>query len=93
MSLWKKLFGGGGSEKAPAVEVIEYEGFRITPEPIDEGGQFRICAVIEAEVDGEAKSHRLIRADLIREYDVAVEASVNKARQMIDQMGKSLFRE
>ncbi|MFZ7093227.1 HlyU family transcriptional regulator [Primorskyibacter sp. 2E233] len=92
MSLWKKLFGGGEAAKAPAAEALEYEGFRITPEPIDEGGQYRVCAVIEREMDGETKTHRLIRADLIREYDVCVEASVNKAKQMIDQMGMGLFR-
>ncbi|MFW2543299.1 HlyU family transcriptional regulator [Primorskyibacter sp. 2E107] len=92
MSFWKKLFGGGGEPQAPAADPIEYKGFRITPQPIDEGGQFRICAVIEGEVNGEVKTHRLIRADMIREFDVAAEASVDKARQMIDQMGESLFR-
>ncbi|WP_136443115.1 HlyU family transcriptional regulator [Pacificoceanicola onchidii] len=91
MAFWKKLFGGGGDSKAPALETIEYEGFRITADPMNEDGQFRLSAVIEAEVDGETKTHRLIRADLIREYDVAVEASVNKAKQMIDQQGKRLF--
>lgn len=93
MSLLKKLFGGGAkAEQSPsAPEPTEYKGFRITPMPIPEGGQFRISARIDKTVDGEDKTHTLIRADVIRDLDEAKEASVNKAKQMIDQMGEHLF--
>lgn len=92
MSFLKRLFGGGsGGAAAPDAQVVEHEGFRITPEPMKADGQFRIAAWIEGEVDGETKRHHLIRADLLRDRDEASEASVAKARQMIDQMGAGLF--
>ncbi len=86
MSLFSKLFGGGGT---PPAEPVEYKGFLIFPEPIKEDGQYRIAARIEK---GD-KVHQLIRADLIRDLDEANEASLGKARQMIDQLGDSLFKE
>ncbi|WP_323770419.1 HlyU family transcriptional regulator [Antarctobacter sp.] len=93
MSLLKRLFGGGGADKAPAASAatIDYEGFRITPQPSQEGGQYRIGALIEGEVNGETKSHHLIRADVIRDAHEAADASIRKAKQMIDQMGARLF--
>ncbi|KUF09263.1 HlyU family transcriptional regulator [Pseudoponticoccus marisrubri] len=91
MSLLSRLFGGGGGGGTPAPEPVEYEGFRIYPEPVSEGGQYRIGARIEAEIDGTLKEHRLIRADMLRDREEAETASVNKAKQMIDQMGARLF--
>lgn len=90
MSWLSKIFGGGGSSD-PAAETVEYNGFRITPTPAHEGGQYRIGARIEAEIDGELKSHDLIRADMIRDIDECKDASIRKAKQMIDQMGNRLF--
>lgn len=90
MSWLKRLFGGG-SKPDPAAAQVEYKGFRITPTPANEGGQFRIGALIEGEVDGEPRSHRLIRADMIRDLGEANEASIDKAKQMIDQMGAGVF--
>ena len=91
MSLFKKLFGGGGG-KAPAVEPIEYEGFVIFPDPMPEDGQFRLAARIEKEINGEIKVHHLIRADVIRDRDQAVDAALRKARQMIYMQGERIFR-
>jgi len=92
MSFLKRLFGGGSADApAPEVESLEYEGFTITPTPINEGGQYRVSARIEAIVDGEPKTHDLIRADVIRDFGEASEMSVRKAKQLIDQMGKALF--
>jgi len=34
------------------VQSVEYQGFRITPEPMKEAQGYRLCAVIEKEVDG-----------------------------------------
>ena len=89
MSWLSKLLGGGGS--APAAETVEHKGFRITPEPIRDGNQFRIAAQIEKEVGGEMRHHHLIRADMLNDPEEAKTASVNKAKQMIDQMGEGLF--
>ncbi|WP_353472831.1 HlyU family transcriptional regulator [Salipiger sp. H15] len=94
MSFWSRLFGGGSSGPAkaePQVEAVEYNGFRIYPAPQPAEGQYRVAARIEAEVDGETKVHQLIRADLIRDHGEAVEASLRKARQMIDEQGTRLF--
>lgn len=90
MSLFSKLFGGGGGKPA-APETIDYNGFRITPEPMEAEGGFRLAARIEAEIDGETKTHHLIRADIIRDHDQACEAAIFKARQMIDQQGARIF--
>lgn len=94
MSFLKKLFGGGADQGAAAEKTeqpVEYKGYQITPCPIAEGGQFRISARIDGNVNGEAKSHTLIRADVLRDQGEAAEASVGKAKQMIDQMGDQIF--
>ena len=92
MSLLKKLFGGGsGSDASPKAETVTYLGFRITPDPIREGTTYRIAARIEKEVDGQSKTHRLIRADTLEGFDAAVDASVAKAKQMIDEQGERVF--
>ena len=52
---------------------------------------FRLCAVVEKEIGGAVKTHRLIRADTIADIEQCREASIAKAKQMIDQMGERLF--
>ena len=91
MSLFSRLFGGKSNEASKPSASVEYEGFRITPEPMKEAQGYRLCAVIDKEVAGEAKTHRLVRADTIADIDVCREASIAKAKQMIDQMGDRLF--
>ncbi len=86
MSLLKKLFGTGDA-KAPEAEPTEYKGFQITPRPAREGSQFRIGALIEKD----GKSHHLIRADLLQDIATASDASIGKARQMIDEQGDRIF--
>ena len=88
MSLFSKLFGGGAK---PGPESVEYKGFSITPTPIKEPSGHRISARIEKTVGGEAKSHTLIRADILQDPEAAAEASVGKARQLIDERGDALF--
>ncbi len=90
MSLFKRLFGGGGGN-AGAVESEIHDGFRIYPEPAKEAGQYRLGARIVKEVGGSEKSHHLIRADTFSNPDQAAEAAVAKAKQLIDQMGDRLF--
>lgn len=99
MSILRKIFGGGGGgdeaagEPTPArAEATEsYKGFDIAPTPVKEGGQYRLVAMITKEVDGEAKAHRLIRADLFGSSDEAARFAVVKARQVIDEQGERLF--
>ena len=93
MSFLSKLFGGGGSSAPkPSAQPEEYDGFRITPEPMSDGGGHRICARIEKEIDGETKTHMMIRADVCPSQDEAVRASLLKAKSLIDQQGEAIFR-
>jgi len=92
MSFWKRLFGGGGSAaEETAGEPVEYKGFTIRPTPFTEGGQYQTCGVISKEVGGEVKEHRLIRADRFASKEDAVETTLRKARQVIDEQGDRIF--
>ncbi len=89
MSLLSRLFGGKpkAGAPAPASEAEDYKGFRVTPKPIREGGQYRVAARIEK--DGRA--HELVRADTMASLDDATAISLSKAKQMIDEQGERLF--
>ena len=90
MSLFSKLFGGGGSPKAPG--PVDHEGFKIFVAPIKEGSGYRLAARIEKEIGGEVKSHKVIRADVFNSEDEARQFSLAKAKQVIDELGEGLFR-
>lgn len=90
MSFLKKLFGGGKADGTNDREAVEYNGFSIQTAPINEGGQYRVCAIISKEVDGETRTHKLIRADVCSSADEASEISMRKAKQMIDEQGDRL---
>jgi len=92
MSFFKKLFGGGSAASAPAREPVEHEGFTIVPQPIPDGGQFRLGATISKEIDGEMKEHKLIRADLFPSEDQCADYAVTKAKQVIKEQGDRLFQ-
>lgn len=89
MSFLKKFFGGGSGPKEMPAEM--HEGYIITPTPMSEGGQFRLCCEVRREVNGEMKSHTLIRADLFPSADQAAQASISKAKQMIKEQGERMF--
>ncbi len=84
MSILKKLFGGTPPEP-PKPET--YKDFAITPNPANEGGRYRVGALIEKD----GKSHQLIRADTLDDLESATQTSINKAKQMIDEQGERLF--
>jgi hypothetical protein len=88
MNFLSRLFGKS-EPKAP--EAILHKDFRIFPQPIKEGAVFRIAARVEKDFGAETKIHSLIRADTRNTVDEAVESSVAKAKQAIDQLGDSLF--
>lgn len=91
MSILSWLFGGKSSgEEAPQASV-EHEGYTITPTPIPEGGQFRLCGVISKNIDGELREHRLVRADILPSIDVANEFTIRKAKQAINEQGDRIF--
>jgi hypothetical protein len=93
MSFFKKLFGGGSAaapDAAPAASE-EHNGFTISATPYQENGQWQMCGVIEKEIAGERKSHRFVRADRFAGKDEAVQFTMVKARQIVDQMGDRVF--
>ena len=98
MSFFKRLFGGGGDGAGndngggKPGESVEHEGFTITPAPMKEGGQYRLAGTITMDVDGETKTHKLIRADLFTSADEANEACIRKAKQVIKEQGAGIFR-
>ncbi|SIT82827.1 hypothetical protein SAMN05421665_1545 [Yoonia rosea] len=85
MPFFSNLFGG---KAAPEAETETYKDFTITPAPESASNGWRIGARIER--DGQV--HDLIRADVLQSKEQAEEASVAKAKQMIDEQGDRLFR-
>lgn len=90
-TLWSRLLGGGGTAEAPA-EAIEYNGYRIRPAPYPSKGAYQTSGIIEKEVGGELKEHRFIRAETHPSRDQAIEFSIAKAKQLIDEQGERIFR-
>ena len=88
--LFKSLFSGS-SKPAPQAEPVEYKGYLIYAEPIDEG-QYRLTGRICKEINGELKTHVFIRSDLFPNKEDAVQWMVRKAEIFIDQSGDSMFR-
>lgn len=88
MPFWSRLFTTSPATPDPRPAGAEdHKGFRITPTPIREGGQYRVSALIEK--DGQR--HDLIRADTMASLEEATAISLAKARQMIDEQGDRLF--
>ena len=90
----KKLFNALFKEQsAQIVDVTptEYAGYLIYPEPMPEGGQFRLAGRITKELDGVLQSHRFIRSDLFANPADAERFMVQKAHTFIDQMGDRMF--
>ncbi|MDM9629485.1 HlyU family transcriptional regulator [Rhizobium sp. S152] len=89
------MFSGG--EKAASVpagvksEPQTYGDCTIFAEPQKEGGQYRLAGRIEKTVGEEVLVRSFIRADMFSSTDDAVECTVRKAQQIIDQHGPSLF--
>ena len=95
IKLLKNLFGGDdSSNSAPAAagDAVEYKQFSIQPTPIKEGGQYRTAGTISLTQDGETRESRFIRADNHTTQDAAIEHSINKGKQIIDERGDSLLQ-
>jgi hypothetical protein len=78
-------------KKEPALEWVEYKGFRLAASPMPENGQFRVAGRIEKGEGESLQQHQFVRADLIPSEKEAHEFSLNKGRMMIDQLGDRLF--
>lgn len=95
MSFLKSLFGrrGGDAPAGPAkaLKEAEHQGFRIRAEPFASEGQYQTAGSIEKIVDGEAKTHRFVRADRFSSADDAADHALRKGRQIIDEQGERMF--
>jgi hypothetical protein len=94
MSFLKRLFGGApsdaGASTAPAKQV-EHNGFVISATPYKEGGQYQTCGVVSKEIGGVVKEHKFIRADRFAGLDDAVDISIKKGIQLVEEQGERLF--
>ena len=93
MSFLKKLFGGGDQKgvAAKTEEPVDYKGYAIVAAPMADSGQFRVAGSITKEIGGEVKTHKFIRADVFADRDAAVQATIRKARLIVDQSGDAIF--
>jgi len=96
-NLFKNLFGSKSGDDGSSLkggkpsDPVEYNGFVIIPEPINEGGQFRTAGRILKDVDGTTKETRFIRADNNGDYQGAVDHCVYKGKQIIDEQGDAIL--
>ncbi|MEE9321994.1 MAG: HlyU family transcriptional regulator [Granulosicoccus sp.] len=93
-SLFGKLFGSGNSAEpaSTAGDPVDYIGFTITPAPIAEGGQYRTAGTISREQAGELLEVQFIRADVSSDLQAALDHSIKKGRQIIDEQGESVLQ-
>ena len=96
MSFWKKLFGGGAEDSAPAGDKSlgeeSYKGFLIKAVEMRAGSEYQLCGTIEKDVGGETKTYRFIRADRMSSKDDLVALALSKGRQIIDEQGEGIYR-
>ena len=89
-SFWARLFGGGSAP--PTEEPVEYNGYRIRAAPYASKGQYQTCGTIEREIGGELKEHRFVRAEAHPSREAAVAFSIQKAKQLIDEVNALSIR-
>ncbi|MCC5882586.1 MAG: hypothetical protein JJU25_08125 [Halomonas sp.] len=89
------LFGGGDAKpgNAKAAEPVEYNGYQIVSEPVEQSGQYRVSGWIRKPGSGdqEAREHRFERSDLVPGRDACDQLMVSKAQRYIDQVGDAMF--
>ncbi len=90
--LFKSLFGSTAATAQQNIEAVEYKGFSIEAAPLYEDGKYRTAGFIGGEVDGEARRVQFIRADQNADLQAAIDHSIAKARQIIDEQGKALLQ-
>jgi hypothetical protein len=95
MSFLKRLFGGGdktADASAPAVaRQVEHKGFLVSATPYKADGQYQTCGIVSKEIGGVLKEHKFIRADRFASLDDAVEVSLKKGLQLVDEQGDKVF--
>ena len=90
-TLFARLRGGDPAAAEAPSEAVEYKGYRIRPAPFRDGSQFQTAGTIEKDTAAGPRAHRFVRAEKHPTRDDAVEFSLMKAKQIIDQQGDRLF--
>ena len=98
MSFLKRLFGlssSSGGEAVPSAPAtakqIEHKGFIIRATPYKAEGGYQTCGVVSKEIGGVMKEHKFIRADRFAALDDAVDISLKKGQQLVDEQGERMF--
>ena len=90
-----KLFGAGsgnGNAKEPQADApVDYKGYTIIAAPRNEGGSWVVAGKIRKDGEDGAREYEFIRADSYPSREPAVEFTVIKAKQMIDNEGDMIF--
>lgn len=81
-----------GSKTQAVSDPVVYKEFTIEAAPIDEDGKYRTAGYISGELDGEMKRIQFIRADQNASEQMAIDHSIAKARQIIDEQGEKLLQ-
>jgi len=91
--LIRRLFGGGRSGRGPDPEVAResYQGMELIATPRPEGDSWRIVGRIVRQGPEGEQVHEFVRADLLPSRDAAAEATLRKARRLVDEAGDRLF--
>lgn len=95
-NLFKSLLGGESKPSEPKelqCDAFDYEGFKIEPAPIVEDGKYRTAGYISGELDGETKRIQFIRADQNSDQQLAIDHSISKAKQIVNEQGKKLLNQ
>jgi len=90
-AMWSRLAGGQAGGAQPAIEPVEYKGYRIRPAPYLSGSQYQTAGSIEKDTPEGLKQHNFIRADTYASREDAIAFTVSKAKQMIDLQGERIF--
>ena len=98
MSFFKKLFGSSAPKEPEAPqkeEPVIYEGLSILAAPDKaDNGQWRLSGYIVKSGEGDETPDMerfFLRADTFPSRDEAIEFTVRKGRQIIDEQGDRLF--
>ena len=89
-----KLFGGDQNilDDTPSQgTAVEYKGLIIYPNPISDGGQWRLAGVIIKQSDQGRLERHYVRADIFSSCEEAEDFSARKGKQIIDEQDERLF--
>ena len=90
---FRGLFGGGTGGAAKEANATEYNGYTIRPAPRREAQGWLTVGIIAKQFPDGVKEHHFIRADTSSSWDDAVDLTVRKAKQIVDEQGDRMFRD